>query len=231
MPTIPKEEYLRRINHFLEANSDTYSDLEKMVITSSVTSTLANGYLCDIVRQVYDELGLLDVNNDIYAGFMQIIEENFDLNQDIIEVGAGKIPSLARRIARKKSSGTVTVYDPRLIKSFTPLPNMVLKREQFAQNTPLNGATLLIGFMPCEATPIILDSAIEHDVDFIIGLCEGGSRAGYEWLEEDDEWISTMEYIGSSGLRSNGGSKVLGKASLARYGDDYPVIYSKKRKS
>ena len=54
---------------------------------------------------------------------------DFDINTDIIEVGGGILPSLAKKIALRQKSGTVTVYDPRLITNIDKPDNLILKKE------------------------------------------------------------------------------------------------------
>ena len=86
---------------------------------------------------------------------------------------------------------------------------------------------MIIGFMPCEATNTIIEVACENNLDFMIALCEGGTRPGYEWLETDDEWISHVKANAIKGLK-NSDLGTLGIAFLTQYNDPYPVIYNKK---
>ncbi len=230
MPEITKDEYRRRVTAFLAEYASAYTSYERDYIERCATVGLNSKSLTDIMRQIYDEVGLLRPEQDIYAGFLEIIEDNFDLDCNIIEVGGGLIPSLAKRIALKQSKGTITVYDPRLINTKSGQSNLILNKEYFTKHTPLTGTDLLIGFMPCEATPIILDSACKNKVPFAVALCEGGMRTGYEFLEDDDEWLGTMQYIARSGLEDTGYGEFR-KASLTQYNDPYPVIYSKIKKS
>ena len=89
---------------------------------------------------------------------------------------------------------------------------------------------MIIGFMPCEATNLLIETACANNVDFMIALCEGGTREGYGWLEEDDEWIGFVKYCASRGLE-DADLGTLEESSLEQYENPYPVIYNKRRKS
>ena len=76
------------------------------------------------MREVYAELDLFKDDEDIYEGFIELLKTNFDINQDIVEIGAGILPKLAERLATEQISGTVTAYDPRLGTTETSIPNL-----------------------------------------------------------------------------------------------------------
>lgn len=230
MPNISKNEYIQRVRNFVEAHKSSYTDLEYNYLISSARWALDKPFLMDdIIRQVFEEVGSLPKELNMYEGFLELLEENFDINTDIIEVGGGIVPSLSKKIALRQKSGTITVYDPRLMTDFNHPSNLVLKKENFKNDTPIGKAKLIIGFMPCEATNILIQSACKNKVDFMLALCEGGSRPGYEWLEYDDEWIAHMKHNAIDGMEgTNMGT--LEVASLEQYGNPYPVIYNKRKK-
>lgn len=230
MPQITKEEYLRRALSFVEAHKDSYTPRERDYIAKNFLWSLDKPYSSDVLRQLYDELGAKDPKANMYEGFLRIMEENFDINTDIIEVGGGILPSLAKKIALRQKSGTVTVYDPRLITNIDKPDNLILKKEKFGKDTPIGSAKLIIGFMPCEAAPLLVNSACDNQTDFMVALCEGGMREGYGWLEEDDEWIGFIKYCAERGIEDNG-LGTLGEHSLEEYNNPYPVIYNKRKKS
>lgn len=233
MPKLPEKEYRRRIEEFLEAHKDAYTEREYDFIKRSADWGLhaRNGfYITDIVRQVYAEVGLLSEEQNIYNGFISLLEENFALDRNIVEVAGGIIPSLAKGIALKQKTGTITVYDPRVMTNISKPDNLVLKRQQFNKNTQIPGANMIIGFMPCDATMDIVDSACKNNVDFMIALCEGGNRPGYEYLEDDEEWIGNVRYNAERGMEGTD-MGTLETADLKKYGSPYPVIYNKRKKS
>ena len=230
MPQITKKEYIQRAMNFVEAHKEFYTEREYNCLMRNIAWGMDNPFSWDIIRQVLEEVGYHENNPNIYDGFLSIIENNFDINNDIVEIAGGIVPSLAKKIALKQKSGTVTVYDPRLITNIEKPDNLILKREQFNKDTPLGNAKLVIGFMPCDATIPMIKSAGENKTDFIVALCEGGMREGYGWLEEDDEWIDFVKYIAECAIEENN-LGILQQASLKQYKNPYPVLYNKRKKS
>ena len=230
MPKITKEEYARRALKFIEAHKENYTQREYEYIRGNIAWGMDKLFVSDLLRQVYDEIGMTDPKTNMYEGFVKLLEENFDLERDIIEIGGGIVPSLAKKIALRQKEGTITVYDPRLITDINHPDNLILKKEKFNKDTPIGNAQMIIGFMPCEATNLLIETACANNVDFMIALCEGGTREGYGWLEEDDEWIGFVKYCASRGIEdANLGT--LEERSLEQYDNPYPVIYNKRRKS
>lgn len=230
MPKITEEEYMRRALKFIGAHKDSYTTRERDYITSNFHWGMKKPFTTDLLRQIYDEVGITDERVNMYEGFFKILEENFDINTDIIEIGGGIVPSLAKKIALRQKTGTVTVYDPRLMTSIDKPDNLILKREKFDKNTSIGDAKLIIGFMPCDATTLLIETACKNKTDFMVALCEGGMREGYGWLEEDDEWIGFVKYCAARGIEANG-LGTLEEKSLEQYKNPYPIIYNKRKKS
>ena len=218
-----------KVNRFLEENKHGYNDRELEFIRSNWVHFLDKKFQVDILRQMYSELGFMDDKEDIYHAFIKILEDNFDIDTDIIEVGGGRIPSLAKRIALKQKKGTITVYDPNLISTDSPYPNMVLRQQPFTLQTPVKEDQLIIGFMPCEATEKIIYNAKKNNAHFLIALCEGGPHGDeFDYFESEDEWLSSMLYSARD-IANKTGHGPLQMSDLKEFDDPYPVIYTKKR--
>lgn len=233
MQQISDEECMQRIEKFLAAHSDSYTEREMIYIRKMaclIKQKPLNTYLGDILRQIYDELGFIPDERNMYSGFVKLLEENFDIDRNIVEVAGGIIPTLAKKIALKQQKGTITVYDPRLIETNDYPENLVIKRQLFSSTTQIPHAQMIIGFMPCESSLDILKSACLNNIDFAIALCEGGARRNYEWLETEEEWLGYVMYVAKRGIEKSD-MGILETASLAEYGNPYPVIYNKRRKS
>lgn len=245
MPQITDEECIQRVSEFLDAHLESYTDREIAYIRRNYLSLRRNPYgryTGDVLRQIYDELDLyptiveIEQTNssntvgNMYDGFVKLLEENFDIDRDIVEVAGGVIPTLAKKIALKQKNGTITVYDPRLMHLQNLPANLILEPQSFRSNTPIPTAKMIISFMPCEATPTVITSARQNKLDFMIGLCEGGTRKNYEWLETTDEWLGYMTYLAERTVKEND-LGTLAIESLEKYGNPYPVIYNKRRKS
>lgn len=230
MPQITNEEYIRRALKFLEAHKDSYMNREYDYIQRNIRWGVERPYTSDLLRQLYDEAGIEEEDKNMYEGFISLLQKNFSLDTHIIEIGGGIIPSLAKKIALRQKTGTVTVYDPRLITNIDHPDNLILKKEEFTKETPLGDATLIIGFMPCDATGLLVDVATKNKKDFMVALCEGGMREQYGWLEDDDEWIGFIKYCAARGIEDNA-LGTLGEYSMEKYNNPYPVIYNKRKKS
>ena len=230
MSIITKEEYVQRALDFVEAHKDSYSPEEYEYIIKSINLEIGNAHAYNLLRQIYDKIGIHDPKSNMYESFLGLLDEHFGLERDIIEIGGGVIPSLAQKIALRQQTGTITVYDPRLITGIDNPDNLILKKEKFHQDTPVGSATMIIGFKPCEAINLLIETACRHQIDFMVALCEGGTREGYGWIEDNDEWVSYVKCCAEQGVRkANLGT--LEEASLKQYGNPYPVIYNKRRKS
>lgn len=234
MSTINEEEYKRRINEFLEVHKDAYTDKERDFIRKNAEWTVHSSnafYVSSILRQVLAETNLLEEHKNMYKGFLKILEEQFDINRNIVEVAGGIFPSLAKMIALKQETGTITVYDPRIVVPDHCPKNLIVTRKSFTTKTKIPEDTqMLIAFMPCDATMDIIESACKNNMDFMISLCEGGERKGYGYLETDDEWIGMAKYIAERGMEGTD-MGTLETASLEEYGNPYPIIYNKRKKS
>ncbi len=233
MSTIIEEEYQHRVNKFLEAHKQDYTKLESDFIRSNAIYSLEHNdgfYIYDIVRQVLTELNLLGDDKNMYLGFVKLLEEKFGLEKNIVEVAGGIVPSLSKLIALKQKTGKITIYDPRAIIPPQSPNNLVVKRQCFNKNTQIPDAKMIIGFMPCNATLDIIESACKNEIDFMVALCEGGERPGYGYIETDEEWIGVAKYVAERGMRGTA-MGTLEVSSLEKYGNPYPVIYNKRKES
>ncbi len=235
MPTLTLEEQQQLVDEFINAHKDEFEPkLLADYIRSHVSflKTVKDAYHVSAeLRQVYSEVGILEDRLNIYLGFLKVLEEEHDISdRHIVEVGGGYVPSLAKTIALRQKTGTITVYDPRVINTGTYPANLILKRQSFSKDTQIPHANMIIGFMPCEATPAIIESACRNNIDFMVGLCEGGTRGGYGYIEYDDEWIGLCKYIAERGMAGTDMGE-LKEVSLAEYGSPYPIIYNKRKNS
>ncbi len=221
-------EQYKKIDRFLKDHYTYFTDWELMQIRSLATIDYTDRFIPDVMRELYAELGLFKENEDIYSGFTDLLKENFNINQDIIEVGGGILPKLAERISQEQTEGTVTVYDPRLGTTDTNIDNLLLKQEKFTLKTDISNSGLIIAFMPCEATETIITSATKNKKDFMIGMCEGGPHGDYfDFYENEEEWLSAMLYYAENQIEENN-LGTLQKTYLKEYNYEYPIIWNKR---
>lgn len=178
---------LEKLNDYFKRYK--YNEEEKQFIVDSLT----NNRMCDIVLQVYSECGILKDEDNIYLEFIKNLKRYFTLDKDIIDVGGGLYPALATYINKeqiKLKRGSITVFDPLLIPS--KLKNIVLKKEEFTENTRVEKCDLIIGTYPCEATIPIIKNARKNNKEFSIALC-GCTHFSKEYLNTIPFYMS--QYI------------------------------------
>ena len=102
MSYITPDEIKSRVITFLAEHNSEYTEREIRYIERYATIILErpiNHYIGDVLRQIYDEVGLLPEENNMYSGFVSLLEKNFNLDTNIVEVAGGVIPVLAKKIA------------------------------------------------------------------------------------------------------------------------------------
>lgn len=228
-----KQETIKRkiLEKFISEYKNYFTEEEiKILLSSSLKSSKL--FLQDVVRQVFDELDFIDEEDNVYSGFINIIEKEFGLERNIVEVGGGVVPSLAKKIALKQQKGTITVYDPRLIETLhQDIPNLVLKKQMFTKETKEEKADLYIAFMPCEATQQIIGTVGENKQDFIIAACEGGPHGEmFDYFESDDEWLHCMLWYARRTIEKAELGELVVSEELEKYNDPYPVFYNRRYK-
>ncbi len=184
-----------------------------------------------LLRQTYELFGFEDEKTSIYQNFIKIIEENFSIDRNVVEVAGGPISSLSFQIASRQTKGTVTVYDPLMYPTKYNLDNLIIKKEKFTLKTKVPEGSLIVGFMPCEATQTLLEYATNNKLDFIVALC-GCPPYNDCYGYEDDiyyDWLGNMKYLALRGIEDNDLGE-LGIASLKEFDDPYPIYFNKKLK-
>ena len=221
------------INNFFKKYPDIFTAYEQSQILKMVNDYGSELFGTECVREIYDELGLIPDDKNIYIGFIDIIENEFGIEgKNIVEVGGGHIPRLAKRLSEKQVNGKVKVYDPLLSKYEKSTPKLSLVRTKFVENMIVPDYTdLLVGLQPCAAAERIIEAAIQNDIDFIIALCEGGPHGEwFDFYESDDEWLCSVITRAMRGVEGKNMGKLIIEKSLEKYDDSYPVIYNKRKK-
>ncbi len=220
------------IQRFLNQYPEIFDDYEKEYLLNYRIGSRDED-IPDLVREVYDELGLLKDKDNIFIGFQELIGEHFDLkNSNIVEVAGGIIPRLGKRISSIQERGKITVYDPRISPYEKNTSHLKLVRKRFHEDTRINGSDLIIGLMPCQATYPLLWSAFKTQTPFMVALCEGGPHGEpYDFYEDADEWVHGVLCYADNQAKKNGMGPlvVLEEVFKDDYHDPWPVIYCKKR--
>lgn len=162
-----KPNFIQRIK--LKKFKAKYIKLYPDYLQEEIEEKLFLGYTNnnDTINQIYCFLNLVSDDINGYKAFITILENNFDLNKNILEVGAGTIPILAKYLIDKKVN--VDIIDPIII--FDKLVDTNIIKEKFTEKTNINKYDLIIGYNPCGATEDMIKSAIKNKKDFCIALC------------------------------------------------------------
>ena len=217
----------KKIVDFFNEYPDVFMDMEKKTIINYSKKFSKYLLVPDNVREVYDELELIPDENNIYLGFIDLVEKIHSLeNKKIVEIGGGVLPRLAKRITGSKKIKEMVVYDPRLSKYEEDTDKLRLVRKRFDINTSLDGADLILGLMPCEAANVIVDSAVKNRTDFVLALCEGGPHGDeFDYFEDEREWLDDIIKSASLDVEQSDMGKLKIKY-MREYGNPYPVIFN-----
>jgi len=226
-----KDANIRRhqLLEFFKENSDAFEEYEKQRVLDYVKYGDDSSFIPDLAREIYDELGFMEDKHNIYLGFIDLLREAFPIEEaKILEVGGGILPRLGKRISELQTTGNIIIYDPRLSIYEKDTPKMKLVRSRFTKKENIGDRNLMIAFMPCEGAEPFIESATDHNTDFMLGFCEGGPHGDcYDYYEDAEEWLHSMMYLARRKVEENHMGKVKVK-SLEQYGDPYPVIYNER---
>jgi len=226
---LSREIYYSIVDRFLRKNKGLFTEYEMMSAKNYLkTGKYPDLYHRDILREIFDHLALLPVNENMYIAFMNEILKHYDItNKNIIEVGGGVFSNLAKRLTTKQTTGTITVFDPRLDPRIKSNSRMILIKDNFTRNTDVSYADLIIGLRPCKGIDVLLDSAIENKKDFMVWFCEGGPHGDYfDYFEDEDEWYHCMNITAKNGVER----QKMGKIKKIEYPNlsKYPIIYNSR---
>ena len=217
------------VSSFLKNKKDLFSEFELDMIKDMILNgNYPDLYHQDVIREIFDELGILPDNENIYLTFLDEASRHFDImNCRVTEVGGGTFPRFAKRLSLKQKNGIITVYDPRLDPNELSTDKMILKKEEFTPHTSIANTDLLVGIMPCGGIEPLLDQAVSQNKDFMVWFCEGGPHGDeFDYFEDDQEWFdSTM-----SRLERNVKKNDMGKVMVKTYPHiaEYPIVYNER---
>ena len=218
-----------KINDFIAKQLDDLDPFEAAWLRKNAGSLEGKfEYYPFVVREIFDKLGLMEDNENLYLRFIELIKELYDIKgKRILEVGAGVYPTLAERLCTE--AGVVVAYDPRLTTHQEDTPKLKLVRKNFNKNMSLADFDLVVSLMPCKGAEAVFDACVEQDKDFIVGLCEGGPHGDcYDFYEDDWEWRHSVISYTDSRLRRSGKGKI---KTLELHGCSYPypIVYNSRK--
>lgn len=229
---------IEKFNDFLREYSKSYSPDVIDVIKRYFWKNQDCLTTLDVLMQIYQELGVYEGRESYYSYHLNNIGKLFNINSNIVEIGAGYIPSFANMIAReqlKNKKGTITIYDPCLIESSSRYQNMKLHKENFNYCMDVSNYDLMIGLLPCEATEEIIKSAIMNNKDFYISMCGcNHSNDPLLWMfgfgmPYNMYQMQMVELANDLMDEYNHNKEVVTCYMPDKYNVPYPVIYSKHK--
>lgn len=225
-----RKENLNTVEHFVRKNPHLYDKYDSLRILDIMRyGKYPETYHKEILREVLDFLGIIPDSENIYIEFLHQIESLHQIeNRNIIEVGCGVFPNLSSRMSLKQKNGRITVYDPRLDSTIQSSDKLILKKEEFTRETPLEDTNLIVGLMPCKGAEALIDQAIANEIDFVLWLCEGGPHGDYfDYFEDEEEWLYSITSIARRGTEDKKMGK-LQKKYIKKYSTSYPIIYNSR---
>ena len=171
---INEQEALKRFYKFMKKYGHLYQDHERDFINEHFLEFLYSPSCADILMQLYGELGIEPKIGTFYNAHLSRIQELYGLDKNILEVGGGRLPTFANKVAayqHKLKKGTITMYDPLLIKTKPAFKNLTLCKEEFTIDHDIHSYDLVTGLLPCEATEAIIVSACRAHKDFYVAMC------------------------------------------------------------
>lgn len=166
---------MKQLDEFLKQYGDEYPESTRNMIENNFDDWLQDPIASPaVITQLYGEFGLLQPHQDLYLAFLNELKKTHSLEKDIVEIGGGYLPILGEYIAKEQlriGKGTITIYDPHLIRKESPYPNLKLVKEPLHIDTNTKPYDLIIGQFPCQGTEIAIQKACKDHADFFIHLC------------------------------------------------------------
>ena len=99
------EEIIDKLEKFLKENPNLYDDEELRIIRRSILWGKKGSLTYENIRQVSDELGIVDENTNIYTVFAKLINENFTKRRKTI------MNSLSNSVEKEKLAAILKELD------------------------------------------------------------------------------------------------------------------------
>ncbi len=223
---ITKEAY-ERFKEFLLQYEQDYNPVLLDIIKKNFKTGINSKDITDVLKQVYVYLDILPEEQNTYKMCLNIIKEEYGLEQDILEIGAGAIPILSIYIENEQKKGTITAYDKNLVPN--SLGKIKIYKQNFTKNDSTKNYDLVIGIYPCEASSLVIEKASEENNDMFLLSCDC-THFSNEYLRsnyaEIDDWHNYLYNLAR--LRYDNKKEIIKKDLI--YGNNVRkrLIYTKR---
>lgn len=207
-----------------------YSRLESIHIYQYFYLGRTNDYIDNILQEALDQIDVLEESRNFYKIYTDLLESNYGLDHNIVEVGGGRFARLAKHMAKRQTSGNITMYDPNLLSTQTNQPNLLLLKDIFSHNTQLGNTETLVGLLPCEATDVMIDLACKNKINFQIALCDCLIPDFFLGTENEEEAFKRYVIDPIKDKVKDAGMGNLEVLYLKEYDFENPIIYTKFKK-
>lgn len=220
-----------KFNEYLEKYSLNYTCEELDYIISNFEKFIYDKVAPDILMQIYEELGVEHRIGTFYQEHFNRIKYRFGLDRNILEIGSGKMPSFANKVACYQQTiqkGTITLYEPLLIIDEPKYPNMTLHKENFTQDTIIKDYDLLVGIFPCETTRLIIEKACQNNKDFYIAMCGCVHNSMHIYPMTRSIYRNSIINTAAKLVEENNMGELVIDKLPEDYEIDYPILHNKR---
>lgn len=179
MKKLTQEEIKVRLENYLSLYGNKYPGMIETYIRRLINEVP----ISDVMRQVYYALDLFEKEENPFIAFADLVENKFDLETNICEVGCGCYPALSDVISKRQNKGTITAYDPYLVT--TNLGKIKLYNKAFEN---ISDYDLIIGMAPCNATIPMIQEGLLYDKNMIVSPCDCAHFP--EWYDPGFDYIT-----------------------------------------
>lgn len=185
----------------------------------------------DVLMQIYSEFGVL--KNNFYLEHLNKLKQKFDITGNILDVGSGVIPAFGNLVAKEQlriGSGTITLYDPKLILVKPKYPNMKLVKKEFTLDTDVSNFDLITGVFPCAATEHIIESACKNNKNFYLAMCGCTHFKAFPLFTPltAETYQDHVINLTNNLLKKYDNGKLVIEKLDDSYELNYPILYNKK---
>lgn len=157
---------IKAFKTFIDKYQDEYGKEALDFIKKNFVKLYQEQTRMDIMLEIYQTLGMLKKEESLYHGILNIMQKEFDLNTDLLEIGGCWYPAMAELIAQNQTNGSVTVYDSSLVT--TSIDNLILYNRDYTNEDEPTNFNLIYGVAACEATELIIKKANANNKDFLV---------------------------------------------------------------
>lgn len=231
---INEKEAVKLFNKYMKKFGHLYEDHERNFINEHFLEYLYSPSSPDILMQIYGAIGVEPKIGTFYNAHFSRIQELFGLDGNILEIGGGRYPAFANKVAayqHQLKKGTITMYDPDLIITKPKYKNLTLIKENFTTEHDIHSYDLVTGLLPCDATEAIITSACRAHKDFYVAMCGCNHFGGYDPFFQYSAYMyqDFVIKLAQRNIEEHGLGELVVDYLPDEYEIEYPILYNRKK--